>query len=92
MACLSKKKSRFVQARLRVARSDRPFGLTGLGVRLTRPLDPGPRPDQVRKSVGPLSRTSSRPVAPRFYLDGRIGLRDDPDCSCVLFIYSGLSI
>ncbi|KAG5392904.1 hypothetical protein IGI04_022867 [Brassica rapa subsp. trilocularis] len=60
------------------------IGLTGLGVRLTRPLDPGPRLDQVRKSVGPLSRTSSRPVAPRFYPNGRIGLQDDPDCSCEL--------
>ncbi|CAN7105399.1 unnamed protein product, partial [Brassica rapa subsp. narinosa] len=30
-------------------------------VRLTQPLDPGPRPDQVRKSVRPLSRTSTRP-------------------------------
>ncbi|CAG7876152.1 unnamed protein product, partial [Brassica rapa] len=54
------------------------------GVRLTRPLDPGPKTDQVRKSVGPLSRTSSRPIAPRFYPDGRIGSVSERLCNVSL--------
>ncbi|WZZ15632.1 hypothetical protein YC2023_108721 [Brassica napus] len=39
----------------------RAFGLTGLGVRLTRPLDPGPRPDQELRMVlvKPRSREGS---------------------------------
>ncbi|KAL0704704.1 hypothetical protein Bca4012_071129 [Brassica carinata] len=47
--------------------------------RFTVCLSQGPRTDQVRKSVGPLSRTSIRPVKPRFYPVRRIGLRSDPE-------------
>ncbi|KAF2610866.1 hypothetical protein F2Q70_00008763 [Brassica cretica] len=56
--------------------------------RFTVCLSQGPRPDQVRKSVGPLSRTSIGPVKPRFYPVRRIGLRSDPElfvCSVYLF-------
>ncbi|CAG7863369.1 unnamed protein product [Brassica rapa] len=63
-------------------------------------------PDLVQKTVGsnrtidwavgakPLGMSQEARVAKghEFYPDGRIGLRDDLDCSCVLFIYSGLSI
>ncbi|KAG2296070.1 hypothetical protein Bca52824_042739 [Brassica carinata] len=45
--------------------------------RFTVCLSQGPRPDQVRKSVGPLSRTSIGPVKPRFYPVRQIGLRSD---------------
>ncbi|KAF2576724.1 hypothetical protein F2Q70_00002770 [Brassica cretica] len=55
--------------------------------RFTVCLSQGPRPDQVRKSVGPLSWTSIGPVKPRFYPVRRIGLRSDPElfvCSVYL--------
>ncbi|KAG5393670.1 hypothetical protein IGI04_023633 [Brassica rapa subsp. trilocularis] len=41
-------------------------------------MEPFPRPHQVRKSVGPSSRTSLA-VNPRFYPIRRIGLWGDPD-------------
>ncbi|KAG5374291.1 hypothetical protein IGI04_042390 [Brassica rapa subsp. trilocularis] len=77
----------------RVARSDRLLRPSGLDLRLTRPIGSRRRPDQVRKSVGPLSRTSLAATDVLWVLTDTHGhTRTATDVLCVLTDTHGLPV